>query len=195
MEAGTPGDKSTLNGWLNRLLRYLPQRSPIQALNIGNTTPFILTGPATVAHLASGHPATRRLPLDRPAVQAAFDRLYSGNDALSRAYQDGRQARDSLMADLNDEMMPASQGAPTPQHFSRDVQHLVRLYRGNSQPQIAFLALGGWDTHTNQGSSQGQLAQQLQPLGQGLVQLVHDLGPLFADTTIVVMSGVWPHRA
>ncbi|NEQ82285.1 MAG: DUF1501 domain-containing protein, partial [Moorea sp. SIO2I5] len=54
--------------------------------------------------------------------------------------------------------------------------------------QLAFLALGGWDTHVNQGGSQGQLARKLKPIGQGLATLVKALEPIYADTVIVVMS-------
>ena len=188
METGTPGRKGTPDGWLNRLLALLPDQSPTQAINLGNTTPLIFTGSHSVANLPLGPQARRSLPLDRPATQTAFDRLYSGQDALSQAYQQGRQVRDIVMADLNTEMMESARGAPLPQGFSQDAQRLAQLFRGKTQPQIAFLALGGWDTHVNQGSSQGQLARQLQPLGQGLAQLVRDLGPMFADTTVVVMS-------
>ncbi len=50
------------------------------------------------------------------------------------------------------------------------------------------MALGGWDTHVNQGSTQGQLARNLQQLGKGLVALQQGLGPAFANTTILVIS-------
>ena len=185
MENGTPGLKDTTNGWLNRLLMTLSQRSPTQAVNMGSITPLILMGPANVASLAQGRQATHRLPVDRPVIQAAFDRLYSGDDPLSRAYQEGRRARDILMADLKAEMIQASKGAPTPENLSRDAQRLASLFKGNAQTQIAFLALGGWDTHVNQGP---RLSRLLKPLGQGLQALTLALGPLFANTTIVVMS-------
>jgi uncharacterized protein (DUF1501 family) len=48
--------------------------------------------------------------------------------------------------------------------------------------------VGGWDTHANQGSSQGQLANRLKNLGEGLVTLVDRLGEIYADTTILVLS-------
>ncbi|MGB7487270.1 MAG: DUF1501 domain-containing protein, partial [Phormidesmis sp.] len=49
----------------------------------------------------------------------------------------------------------------------------------------AFLELGGWDTHVNE---RGVLARQLDPLGNGLATLAEELGDLYQDTTIVVMS-------
>jgi uncharacterized protein (DUF1501 family) len=50
------------------------------------------------------------------------------------------------------------------------------------------MALGGWDTHANQGASKGQLANRLSPLGQGLAALATRLGPVLDDTAIVAIS-------
>ena len=53
---------------------------------------------------------------------------------------------------------------------------------------MAFVDFGGWDTHIRQGAGQGQLANHLMPLATGLNELVQGLGPLYKDTTILVMS-------
>src|SRR5207245_8618567 len=50
---------------------------------------------------------------------------------------------------------------------------------------------GGWDTHVNQmgqRASQGQLATQLNELGQGLAAFYKDLGDRMADVAVVTMS-------
>jgi uncharacterized protein (DUF1501 family) len=60
--------------------------------------------------------------------------------------------------------------------------------RNDPKIQLAFVELGGWDTHTNQGAATGQLANRLAPLGQGLAVLAERLGPVFDDTLIIVMS-------
>jgi uncharacterized protein (DUF1501 family) len=54
--------------------------------------------------------------------------------------------------------------------------------------EVAFADVGGWDTHVNQGSSQGQLANRLDDFGRGLAALVADLGSRMADTVILTMS-------
>jgi uncharacterized protein (DUF1501 family) len=51
-----------------------------------------------------------------------------------------------------------------------------------------FLALSGWDTHVNQGVSDGYLANHLRPLGEGIKNLVDGLGAAYADTVIVLVS-------
>ncbi len=188
MESGTPGVKSTKDGWMNRLLGNLPGRSPVQAVNLGDTTPRILTGRMAVASLPLGKAGANPLPLDRPKVGAAFDRLYSGNDQISTVYHEGRMARQTLLSDLDAEMKAANHGAPLPNGFPADAQRLGKLMARDPSIQLAFLALGGWDTHVNEGGTQGQLAGRLSNLGQGLDTLAKSLGPVYQNTAIVVMS-------
>src|SRR6201981_2519287 len=101
MESGTPGLKSTRDGWLNRTLAEIPgTHAPTEALSLGPTVPRILSGPIPVANIPLGRGAARPLPMDRPIVETAFDRMYRGSDALSHAYQEGRTARAKLMSEL-----------------------------------------------------------------------------------------------
>ncbi len=185
MESGTPGVKKTEDGWMNRLLAVLPKGRPTQAVNLGSTTPRILVGKMSVANLPRGRQANRKLPVDRPLIHAAFDRLYSGNDPLSLAYQEGQQAREILLAELEAEMLESSRGAPSPVNFVSDARKLAKLMVGDAKTQLAFLALGGWDTHVNQ---TGQLNRHLSSLGEGLTTLVRELGSVYSDTAIAVIS-------
>jgi len=86
------------------------------------------------------------------------------------------------------EQMVADNGAPLPNGFPDDAGRLAQLMRRDPNVQFAFLALGGWDTHVNQGGAKGQLANRLQPLGQGLAEFATRLGPVFDDTTVLVIS-------
>jgi uncharacterized protein (DUF1501 family) len=188
LESGTPGVKTTRDGWLNRLLGEMSDKNPIQAVSVGATTPRILLGKRAVANLASGRSAGNRLQIDRPQIATAFDRLYGSNDALSRAYREGRVARTELLKDLDAETKIANNGATLPNGFPGDAQRLARLMARDPRIQVSFLAVGGWDTHINQGASQGQLARNLEQLGKGLIALQTGLGAAYQQTTIVVMS-------
>jgi uncharacterized protein (DUF1501 family) len=185
LESGTPGVKSTDDGWLNRLLAQLPKEQPTQALNVGNTTPKILTGIMPIAHLRPGKNSLSVLPLDKTPVSNAFDRLYSGDSKLDKAYQEGRQARNLILQQLNQEMMAASRGALSASQFVDDAAKVAKLIAGDAKTQLAFMDIGGWDTHINQ---PGILERSLPPLGQGLATLVQNLGEVYRDTVIVVMS-------
>lgn len=194
MESGTPGMKRTADGWMNRLLGELPgQPAPTRGLAIGAVLPRIYAGPIPVASLAEGQAATRPVPLDQPQVADAFAKLYAGDDEASRTFREARASRREVLASLdagaNDrEQMAANNGAPLPNGFPDDAARLARLMRNDANVQLAFVALGGWDTHAGQGSTRGQLANRLAPLGQGLAVLADRLGPMFDDTVVVVMS-------
>jgi uncharacterized protein (DUF1501 family) len=203
MESATPGVKSTQDGWMNRLVAALPgATTPTRALSIGPTMPRILSGRAVAVNLANGAAGTKANVLDRPAVSKAFDQLYAGNERFGAAYQQGQDAHREVMdaaagkmvgggmggGGMSAEMQAANGGAPLPNGFPDDAARLAALMRNDPNIQLAFVALGGWDTHASQGAARGQLANRLQPLGQGLAVLAQRLGPLFDDTTIVVMS-------
>jgi len=189
MESGTPGVKSTNDGWLNRTLAVMPgSHSATEALSLGPTVPRILAGRMAVANMPLGRAAERPMPLDRPIVEASFDRMYEGGDALSRTYRQGREARAHLMSELAQDMKEANGGAPGPQGFSDDADRLAMLIRRDPTIRIGFLALGGWDTHVNQGGASGQLAGHLKPLGEGLAHFADALGPAYGDTVVIVIS-------
>jgi uncharacterized protein (DUF1501 family) len=190
MESATPGRKSTPDGWMNRLATQLPGTStPSRLLGIGPVMPRILSGSAAAINLPNGAAGTRANILDRPAIGAAFDQLYANNERFGRAYADGKSAHKEVMeAAESREMQMADRGAPLPNGFPADAARLATLMRNDPKIQMAFVALGGWDTHAGQGAASGQLANRLAPLGQGLAVLAQRLGPLFDDTTVVVMS-------
>ena len=188
LENGTPGQKHTIDGWLNRLLGQLETPNPVQALNIGNTTPRIFLGRHSVASLAPGQQGTKPLAIDQSATTDLFDRLYQNSTTIGRVYQESRIARQTLLANLAEEMEAANQGAPLPKKFVGDAQRVARIMRKNPQVQLAFTSLGGWDTHINQGNHRGRLANLLKPLGQGLATLSKNLGDVYDQTVIVVLS-------
>ncbi|MES2743049.1 MAG: DUF1501 domain-containing protein [Pseudomonadota bacterium] len=190
MESATPGRKNTPDGWLNRLLGSLPgPAAPTRAVSIGQDMPRILTGAAPAVNLGNGKAVTRANALDRPVLGAAFDQLYAGHARFGRVYQEGRAAHKAVMsASMNRETQMADGGAPLPNGFPDDAARLGTMMRNDPAIELAFIGLGGWDTHINQGGASGALAGRLAPLGLGLATLAQRLGPVFEDCTIVVMS-------
>jgi uncharacterized protein (DUF1501 family) len=189
IESGTPGIKATPDGWMNRTLAALPApHQPTAGLSLGAVLPRILSGPMPVANIPLGRGAARPMPLDNPRIEGVFDRLYDGNDALSKAYHEGRVARQRLLGELRQDMAQADNGAPGPEGFPDDAARLASLVQRDSTVRLAFISLGGWDTHVGQGSISGNLANHLKPLGDGLAEFKQRLGPAYDDTVIVVLS-------
>jgi len=196
IENGTPGRRVSADGWMNRLLAAMPgvampggAPNLTAALAIGPTLPQILKGKLPVANLPMGPNATNPMPIDKPEVAAAFDRVY-GDDEIGRAYRQGRAERTELIANMTGaEMDPtASAGAPLPNALPAQATRLSGLLVRDRNIRLAFIALGGWDTHVRQGGDKGQLADRLRPLGDGLAALAKGLGPDWSDTVVVVVS-------
>ncbi|HEY6579141.1 MAG TPA: DUF1501 domain-containing protein [Rhizomicrobium sp.] len=193
METGTPGVRTTPDGWMNRVLAALPgKHAPTEAVNFGKTTPRILEGAIPVASISTsgygGRAQDDAATALNPAADAVFDRLYRGSDAISVAYREGRQAQTQLMSDLSRDMMEAAGGAPSAKGFPEDAAKLCQLMKRDPTIQLAFFGLSGWDTHVRQGGAEGQLASHLKPLGDGLAQLRTGLGDTYGRTVVLVIS-------
>ncbi|MEB3198392.1 MAG: DUF1501 domain-containing protein [Candidatus Sericytochromatia bacterium] len=191
MEAGTLGRGAAAGGWLARWLALFEAGAPAGAIALDTGIPAILRGSPGVQVVTPGRGRQAPMALDRPAVQTAFDRLYSGDDPLALAYRQGRAQRERLLADLTAleaEANQADAGAPSAVGLVQDAEVLARLLRRHPEIRGAFLPVGGWDTHINQGGAQGQLANRLRPLASGLAALAAGLGDELTRTTVLVMS-------
>ncbi len=190
MESGTPGQKLTPDGWMNRTLGALPgAHPPTEAVNFGRTTSKILSGAMPIASIEPRdyRDAGTTVGQDN-ALGSIFDRLYAGTDALSVAYREGRAAHAQLMSDLGRDMTEAAGGAPSAKGFPQDAQKLCALIDQDPTIRLAFFGLSGWDTHVNQGGAEGQLANHLRPLADGLAALRTGLGDSYAETVVLVIS-------
>jgi uncharacterized protein (DUF1501 family) len=190
METGLLGGKFSSTGWLNRLVSSIPnQHSPVQALSVGPLLPRIFTGPAPVATVENARGPTN-LPIDRPQIAQAFQSMYSGTDDIDMAFAEGMAAHktinSALTAPQQQEQVMANRGAPLP--TASFGKQLANLFEKDPTVQVAFIDFGGWDTHVGEGAGKGQLANRLTPLASGLADLIDGLGPMYADTSIVVMS-------
>ncbi|KQW46275.1 MULTISPECIES: DUF1501 domain-containing protein [unclassified Roseateles] len=194
LESGTPGRKSTPDGWMNRLLATLPgEPAPTRAISQGSTPPRIFAGSASVASLGLGPNAMQRRAIDNPQMQASLAKLYAGDAQLSGTLRDTTQGRGDMARSMSAaeprSMDPsADAGAPSARSFAADARRLGTLIRKDPHTQLAFTAVGGWDTHVNQGAARGQLANRLASLGEGLDALSLGLGDALKDTVIVVVS-------
>ncbi|MGH7584497.1 MAG: DUF1501 domain-containing protein, partial [Gemmatimonadales bacterium] len=63
-----------------------------------------------------------------------------------------------------------------------------QLIKADLGVQIAFVDVGGWDTHVNQGADAGQLASRLDELAGALAAFTTDLGERMRDVVLITMS-------
>ena len=80
----------------------------------------------------------------------------------------------------------AARGAPAATGFARVAAGMGRMLRGNPRLALAFVDLGGLDTHANQ---EAALARALNEIGQGLLAFKESLGEAeWRRTRVVMMS-------
>ena len=134
--------------------------------------------------------ATVGKPID-PRQAKLIEAMYAGQQVgasdLGRSVTEGFQVRDTVFKTLDDEMKAASRGAVNPKGFELSARRIGTLMR--SQFNLAFVDVGGWDTHVNQGGATGYLADRIGELGRGLAGFVDAIGPeAWKTTTVIVVS-------
>jgi uncharacterized protein (DUF1501 family) len=68
------------------------------------------------------------------------------------------------------------------------LREIARVIKTGAAPAIAVTHVDGWDTHFNQGSSEGQLAARLRELGLSLAAFTRDLGERMRSVVVLTMS-------
>lgn len=191
MEAGTPGVKSTRDGFLARALDgATPSSSPLRAVSMTQSMPRILAGSADAIAMPGLGQFGIRGTSSRGAASASFEDMY-GNAADGSL---GETARDSfeamrLLEKADPASVAVSNGAQYPSGaLGGSLRQIAQLIRSDVGLEVAFADVGGWDTHANEGGARGQLANQLRGWGAAIAAFAQDLGSRMGDVTLVSVS-------
>ena len=196
MESGTPGIKSTEDGWLNRALQaedltHRREQTAFRALALGPQVPRTLAGkvPAIALGNLNNFNVAGRGPAPSPAA-SAFEAMYgeSGDHIFHAAGEETFEAVKMLRAANPAQYQPAG-GADYPNsEFGNRMKQVAQLLKSNLGVEAAFTDIGGWDTHQNQGNVEGQLAGRLRDFSQSIAAFWRDMGDGAENITVVTMS-------
>jgi uncharacterized protein (DUF1501 family) len=193
MESGTPGVKSTEDGWLNRALRNASDHdtSPFRGVSMGGVLPRMLSGSApavavgNINNFGVGGPNPRVQP-----VAATFEAMYDQSvDAV--LHGTGEETFDAvkMLKAADPQRYTPAPGANYPRGpLGNALRQVAQLIKADLGVEVAFSDVGGWDHHVNEGSVQGQIAQRVGDLSQAMSAFWTDLGNLAEDTVVVTMS-------
>ena len=199
LENGLTKPIGTSDGWLNRALAALPRANAgngvERAVAISQNVPLILRGDAPV--LSKSPQASADVDED---FLARLADLYSTDDwfsaRLSQAVQTEKLAGGG--SDMTSQpSMSAGQAMASPQNGGKPATvdrlggtaHMAAtLMRSDGGPEVAVIEAGGWDTHANQGGAKGALAQRLSGLDTALRVLANELGPLWPQTAVLIVT-------
>jgi uncharacterized protein (DUF1501 family) len=194
MESGTPGVKSTPDGWLNRALQVevLPgASSPFRAVAMTGDVPRTLEGkvPAVaIANLADFSVGGRGAQTS--AVSNAFEAMYdeSTDSVLHGTGEETFEAVKMLKAADPAKYQPAAGVVYPKTAFGNSLKQVAQLMKANLGVEAAFSDIGGWDTHQNQGAATGQLANRLKEFSDTIAAFWNDMGDEAENVTLVTMS-------
>jgi uncharacterized protein (DUF1501 family) len=182
MESGLSAKGTMSDGWLNRALALLQKGDHRLGLAVGGAVPLVLRGPVPVA---SWEPAA--LQDASPEFMTALAQLYRGDPLLGPALGEGLKAQNFSESVLGDDMGGGKRGFG-PKSFAPLAATAGKLLAAPDGPRLAVLEMGGWDTHVNQGTESGRLAENLRGLGDGLDALAQALGPSWSHTVLVAVT-------
>lgn len=181
IESGEPTQQRNRynSGFLARLSRQVPNSAPIA---FTDALPLSFQGGNAIPNISlRGN--------SKPAFDARQTAILSSmyqNTPYAASAAGGLELRQQVSRDLQEEMVKANRGAPNAQNFAAQTRRMATLMR--DQYRLGFVDVGGWDTHVNQGSTSGQLANNLANLGEGLAAYAQALGDEWHNTTVVVLS-------
>ncbi|MBW3697764.1 DUF1501 domain-containing protein [Vibrio sp. T187] len=166
LENGT-SDPYERTGWLNRAIQI---HDRFEAIAIDSGSPLILQGDKQVS---SWYP--NNLKMREQQVQL-LEELFQSDEKLSANFEQVLMIENMTGESVNGRQFKA---------LATQAGHFLQSEAG---PNIAVLELGGWDTHSAQGSVQGRLANQLKKLDIGISALKTTLGDAWQRTTLIAAS-------
>jgi uncharacterized protein (DUF1501 family) len=193
MESGTPGVKSTPDGWLNRALIEGPMEgkpSAFRAVALGTQVPRTLEGklPAIAMSNLQDFSVGGKGPQTSP-ISNAFQAMYdeTSDSMLHGTGQETFEAVKMLKAADPAHYQPAA-GVNYPGGLGNSLKQIAQLMKADLGVEAAFSDIGGWDTHQNQGAANGQLANRLKEFSESIAAFWRDMGPDAENITLVTMS-------
>ena len=188
LENGSARPHALQTGWLNRALAAAPARGALEAgVSVGQNMPLVMRGPASVTSWSP----SKLVALDEETL-ARVTELYAGDALLASRLADALAADAIASGEEGEALMrmpqEAAPGARGKARYTDVVRAAAAFLRPDEGPKVAVFDTSGWDTHANEGGAQGQLAGRLAELDAGLSMLRQELGPVWKDTAVLLLT-------
>ena len=182
LENGASAVGSLRDGWLNRAL--LPLGGSLgneAAIAMAQNTPLVLRGKNSVTSWAPS-----QLPDADESTLHRLQDLYADDDFFATRLAQALKSQE--IADEQENMGRMRSRGNDARQMLNLMQATARFLLADNGPRIAVLEAGGWDTHANQGTTAGALANRLAGLDAGLTALRDELGETWSKTVVAVVT-------
>jgi uncharacterized protein (DUF1501 family) len=194
MESGTPDIKNTPDGWANRYVSHAAEHAntPFRAVAFGPQLPRMMAGSAPSLAIDDLRTFGMRAAQasGEQKLTRAFEELYEGaaTGLVASSSAESFEAIRMLKSANPTSIQPSNGASYGKSKLAQSLQQIAQLIKTDLGVEIAFVDVGGWDTHVNQGADQGQLAGRLDELGGALAAFTTDLGERMRDVVVITMS-------
>jgi len=189
MESGTPGVKTTEDGFLSRALmtKHDQTASPLRAVALSPALPRILSGSGGA--VAMTNVAQFGINGAGPAA-SGFESMYGEAVAgvLRGTAKESFEASKILKNADPSKLQPQNGAAYPTNQLGNSLKQIAQLIKSNVGLEVAFTDVSGWDTHAGEGGAQGQLANNLRNFSDAIAAFAKDLGSRMSDVVLVTMS-------
>jgi uncharacterized protein (DUF1501 family) len=194
LESGLLKPGSSESGWLNRALASLQSAGRVNgkdAFAVGPVTPLVVRGSAPVMSWTP----PKLPPATDDTVMRLLDLYRHTDPALAHALEE-RIGLTAIAREGGMDMMSKKPGAPMPQipgaavrtYFAEAAGAAGKFMARNDGPRVGALAFDGWDTHANEGASNGHLSALLGALDGALGAVETGMGDAWKETAVAVIT-------
>jgi uncharacterized protein (DUF1501 family) len=194
MESGTPFNKNTPSGWLNRAVGLLGhEATPFQAVSVTSSLPRSLYGnhaALAIKDLKDFAVQLKGNPAGASVAAKSFEELYdqTSSSLLKETSKESFDAVKMLqLADVRN-YTPANGVSYPNSPLGNSLKQIAQLIKMNVGLEVAFAESGGWDTHFNQGTYNGMFARNVADLSNSIIAFWRDVEVYQDDITVMTMT-------
>ncbi len=195
MESGTPFNKGTSSGWLNRAVGLLGHdaATPFQGVSLTSAMPRSFYGDnpsVAISNLQDFTIQMRGNPAGANMAARSFEDLYdqTSSGLLKQTGKESFDAVKMLQKTDTKNYQPANNAVYPNTALGNSLKQIAQLIKMDVGMEVAFAESGGWDTHFNQGAATGIFARNVTDLSSSMVALWTDLGTYQDDVTVMTMT-------
>jgi uncharacterized protein (DUF1501 family) len=172
VENGSAQPYGLKTGWLNRALVGLPSLGRDIGVTITSSMPVMMRGDAPTT---SWSPSS--LPQPTADLITRVERLYGGKPELLDPFTKAKAANASMIG-----------GADGSAAFPGLMQAAATFLKNPTGPRVAFLELGGWDTHAGQLGYLGTMHRNMVAVNEGIAAFKASMGDNWKDTVVLFVT-------
>ncbi len=206
MNFGAPGDRSVVNGWMNRYLTLSQKteegtQNEFRGIGMQRLLPIAVRGSYPVLAVPDDF-ASRRAT----SVLDRFGKFY-GADGEVKEDSEGEMGSRPQPADGLDVLQSGKNTIESLRRFREIVsakglqnfgypdtsigegmQRIAQVILSGEGLEVAAIDFNGWDHHARQGGARGSQANKLKELGDALAAFRKQLGERIGETMVMVMT-------